>query len=326
MEQFLPAISPAAWKTAITVLAADHTSVKYIPARSAPEPVTRRFGADAGQSCRLLWRMPDCCCLNLETGHAEPRMLAAETLAATIKETVNTVAELPEHVLENEMLLSDAVHEAFENAAASYFPDSMIKPPRIRESGERHGKWHAFAGQVGTKAIREVQRKLCPSRFHRALLAISTPSGTLPCTTTFVINTATMKLGLTKVTSRRIKRFQQHARARLRAQGSPRISVAPVRHARRRPAHCWDKMPGWGDVRFQVRYPWHPEKLHSTSDSIAFIHRRRRHHHLRHVHSEVVINLLGGEISALELRERTTGQRIVADLGKLTTKLRRLPS
>ena len=66
--------------------------------------------------------------------------MAAEALAATIEETVNSVAELPPHVLENETLLTDAVHEAFENAAASYFPDSMIKP-ELRESAERHGMW-----------------------------------------------------------------------------------------------------------------------------------------------------------------------------------------
>ena len=67
--------------------------------------------------------------------------MAAEALAATIrKETVNAVSELPPHVLENETLLSDAVHEAFENAAASYFPNSVIKP-ELRESAERHGMW-----------------------------------------------------------------------------------------------------------------------------------------------------------------------------------------
>ena len=76
----------------------------------------------------------------LEANFPEPRALAAEALAATVEETVNAVAELPPHVLENETLLSDAVHEAFESAAASYFPNSMIKP-ELRESAERHGMW-----------------------------------------------------------------------------------------------------------------------------------------------------------------------------------------
>ena len=70
--------------------------------------------------------------------------MLAEALAATVEETVNTMAELPPHVLENETLLSDAVHEAFENAAASYFPNSVIKP-ELRESVEtqRHVDPHA---------------------------------------------------------------------------------------------------------------------------------------------------------------------------------------
>jgi hypothetical protein len=42
------------------------------------------------------------------------------------------------------------VNEAFENAAASYFPNSMIKP-ELRESAEPHGMWQRMPLESGQK-------------------------------------------------------------------------------------------------------------------------------------------------------------------------------
>ena len=150
-------------------------------------------------------------------------MLAAEALAATIEETVNTVAELPEHVLENEMLLSDAVHEAFENAATSFFPNSMIKP-EIRESGERHGMWTRLPAKSGRKRYARYSDTLpieIPSRVARNIDSF----GHTTLHDHLRDQSRSTMLGLIKVTSRCIKRFQEHARARLRAQKvSPHLS------------------------------------------------------------------------------------------------------
>jgi len=78
--------------------------------------------------------------LGLEVAPTDSRTVAAEALAATIEETLTSVGELPVEVLENETLLGNAVSEAFENAAAAYFPDAIIKN-EYRETSDHNGMW-----------------------------------------------------------------------------------------------------------------------------------------------------------------------------------------
>jgi hypothetical protein len=78
--------------------------------------------------------------LGFETAETDPRVVATEALAATVEETLATVAGLPDHVLENETMLEDAVREAFEAAAASYFPQSVIRS-ELQETSELPGMW-----------------------------------------------------------------------------------------------------------------------------------------------------------------------------------------
>lgn len=75
-----------------------------------------------------------------ETGQADPRAVATEALTATIEETATRLAELPPHVFENEALLDAAVREAFDEAASSYFPATIIRP-ELRETADQHGMW-----------------------------------------------------------------------------------------------------------------------------------------------------------------------------------------
>jgi hypothetical protein len=60
--------------------------------------------------------------LNLEMPEGEQSRLAASAVAATVEETVNRVASLPDHILDNQELLEGFALEAFEQAAAANLP------------------------------------------------------------------------------------------------------------------------------------------------------------------------------------------------------------
>jgi hypothetical protein len=138
MEQFAPALWPAA-KAAVTILGRDkfvNLIAGWVGKLIKPLIGDQGAGLLAPAIADVGLRL-----FGLEASYPEPpRAVLAEALAATVEETLHAVAELPPHVLENETLLSEAVHEAFESAASSYFPNSAIKP-ELRESGELHGLW-----------------------------------------------------------------------------------------------------------------------------------------------------------------------------------------
>jgi hypothetical protein len=60
--------------------------------------------------------------INLEVTEQEEAQIAANTVAATVEETVRKVAAMPEYVVENQALLEAFTLEAFEQSAASYLP------------------------------------------------------------------------------------------------------------------------------------------------------------------------------------------------------------
>ena len=60
--------------------------------------------------------------LSLEMSDQEKSGLAASAVAATVEETVNRVASLPDHILDNQELLEGFALEAFEQAAAANLP------------------------------------------------------------------------------------------------------------------------------------------------------------------------------------------------------------
>lgn len=84
--------------------------------------------------------------LQLETPQNEARA-AASAVAATIEETVQRVAALPEFILDNQELLEGATLEAFEQAAAANLPpvlsdDTYRKRPELRD--HHQGFWHRY--------------------------------------------------------------------------------------------------------------------------------------------------------------------------------------
>jgi len=137
IEHFLPALWPAA-KAAIAIIG--RPKLVGFLGNLLSKLIKPLMGANAASMLSPAIADAGLHVFGLEANAEDSRTLAAEALAATLEETVNTIATLPSHVTENETLLSDAVHEAFENAAASYFPNSVIKP-ELRESVEQHGMW-----------------------------------------------------------------------------------------------------------------------------------------------------------------------------------------
>ena len=148
MEQFVPALLWPAAKTAITILGRPKL-VKFL-GNLLGGLIKPLVGASAGGMLAPAIADAGLRIFGLEAPQESPRAAVAEALAATIEETVNAVAGMPPHILENEALLSDAVHEAFESAASAYFPNSAIKP-ELRESAERHGRWARVPQSGGRK-------------------------------------------------------------------------------------------------------------------------------------------------------------------------------
>ncbi len=137
IEHFIPAIWGAA-KGAIALIGRPRV-VDFI-ANFLSRLISPLIGADPAKTISPYIASAGLQLLGLETSQENSRAVATEALAATVEETLTSLAELPAHVFENETLLEDAVREAFENAAASYFPDSVIKP-ELRETHDRNGMW-----------------------------------------------------------------------------------------------------------------------------------------------------------------------------------------
>jgi hypothetical protein len=78
--------------------------------------------------------------LSLEVSEQERSGLAASAVAATVEETVNRVASLPDHILDNQELLEGFALEAFEQAAAANLPAVLSEAtyrqrPELLEAG-----------------------------------------------------------------------------------------------------------------------------------------------------------------------------------------------
>ncbi len=140
MEQFVPAVLWPAVKTAITIMGRPKV-VDYIGGLLSGL-IKPMIGDDAAGMLAPAIADAGLRIFGLETeaAEADPRALTAEALAATIEETVNRIAELPAETFENETVLEAAVREAFEDAAATYFPSTHIKA-ELRETDDRRGMW-----------------------------------------------------------------------------------------------------------------------------------------------------------------------------------------
>jgi hypothetical protein len=137
MEQFIPALWPVA-KTAITLWGRPKL-VSYLGGLLS-SLVRPMIGDQAAGMLAPAIADAGLRIFGLETASSDPRAVAAEALAATVEDTIHRLSELPRTVFENETWLEAETREAFEAAAASYFPPSMIKP-ELRETAEEHGVW-----------------------------------------------------------------------------------------------------------------------------------------------------------------------------------------
>jgi len=159
MEQFLPvallALRPIA-RGAITLIGRPKI-VKFIgdliaklirPILGAEfAPLLGSAIADAGMTL-----------LGLETSETEPRRVTTEALAAAIEETLVSVAEMPTHELENEALLEIGVREAFESAAAAYFPTGVIRTELRETTGDPQGMWVRMPAKTKRKRYAKYTR------------------------------------------------------------------------------------------------------------------------------------------------------------------------
>ena len=100
--------------------------------------------------------------LNMEMSEAQRHGLAASAVAATVEETVNRVASLPDYVLENEELLEGFALEAFEQAAAANLPalfsDTVYRQrPDLLEGGINAG-WILLPFRRGARRYKKCSR------------------------------------------------------------------------------------------------------------------------------------------------------------------------
>jgi hypothetical protein len=312
MEQFLPALIWPAAKTAITILGRPKI-VSFI-GRLLSGLIKPLIGANAAGLLAPAIADAGLRIFGLETNNnIEPRAMAAEALAATVEETVNAISELPPHVLENETLLSDAVHEAFENAAASYFPNSVIKP-ELRESSERHGMWTRMPEKSERKRYAKYSDTVPVEISPRLASSVDTFGG------------ATLHDHLRdqyghqdgRPYKAKVSLYQALPGTRgstiARAEGFPASQLHPLTpHAA---GALLGQNASLGLRHTSAPYLASPQKLHVNQRLYRIEPPTGRHHHVRHVHSELVINLLRGEIRLWLYLSEPLCQRICSDLAK----------
>lgn len=310
MEQFVQFLWPAV-KTAITIIG--RPKVVGFLGGLLGKLITPLIGADPAKLLAPAIADVGLRIFGFETNYPEPRALLAEALAATVEETVNTVAELPPHVLENETLLTDAVHEAFENAASAYFPNSVIKP-ELRESTERHGMWTRMPAQSEQKRYAKYSDTLPVEIPPRQAAKINTFGDAtlhdhlrdhhgLQEGRTFKGNVTLYQAlpGTRGSTIARAEKFPASQLHPLTPQAAGALLGQNATLGRHTPAP----------------YLSSPEKLH-VNQRLYRIHppQGRPHHHVRRIHSELLINLLRGEIRLWLYLSEPVCQRISLDLAK----------
>jgi hypothetical protein len=318
MEQFLPAIA-AVWpavKAGIAMVGRPKV-VKFVGGLLA-NLIKPMLGADSANMLAPAIADVGLKLFGLEAGEVDSHALASEALAATIEETATSLGELPPHVFENETLLDAAVREAFEGAAATYFPSTLIKP-ELRETADGHGMWLRMP--VGSEQKRYAKYSQTP--------AVTITPRTAATVQTFGGNTLQDHLrdrmdippGRTIKTNVRLYQATPGTRAATiaRAEGIRPQDLHPLT-----PQAAGALLGGHAGLGSHPAPPAHlasPHKLHMRQrlyyieppNGRQHIHHR---HHARLARTELVINLRKGEIRIwLYLTERLC-QHISAELGK----------
>jgi hypothetical protein len=309
MEQFIPAMIWPAAKTAITILGRPKL-VSFL-ARLLSGLVKPLIGAGPAELLAPAIADAGLRIFGLETNTPEPREMAAEALAASIEETLNTVAEMPPHVLENETLLSDAVHEAFENAASSYFPNSIIKP-ELHESAERHGMWTRMPARSGRKRYAKYSDSVPVEISPRTARSVDTfGTGTLH---DHLRDHYGVQDG--RPYKAKISLYQALPGTRgstiARAEGFPVSQLHPL--TPQAAGALLGRNASLGLRQTPGSYLNTPQKLHVNQRLYRIEPPHGHRHHPRRTHSELAINLSRGEIRLWLYLSEPLCQRISADL------------
>jgi hypothetical protein len=137
MENFLPAILPA---LRLGIQLIGRPKVVNFLAQLLAKLIANLVGREQAPALSRAIVDAGLRLLNLETSEQEKSGLAANAVAATVEETVNRVASLPDHILDNQELLEGFALEAFEQAAAANLPAVLSEAayrqrPDLLESG-----------------------------------------------------------------------------------------------------------------------------------------------------------------------------------------------
>jgi hypothetical protein len=141
VENFLPFVLPAL-RLGLRLIGRPRV-VSYL-SKLVAQPITRLIGPEHSPALSKAIVDAGFKLLNLELSEQETSGLAASGVAATVEETMNRVASLPEYVLDDQQLLEGFVLEAFEQAAASNLPslfsDATYRArPDLLEAGVNAG-------------------------------------------------------------------------------------------------------------------------------------------------------------------------------------------
>jgi hypothetical protein len=318
IEHFLPALA-AVWpavKAGIAVIGRPRF-VKFVGGLLANliKPI---LGADPASKLAPYIADTGLHLVGLEAPKEDPRAIANEALSATIEETLTSLGELPAHVFENETLLESAVREAFEDAAATYFPGTLIRP-ELRETTEAHGTWMRLPRHSHRKRYAKYSQRLPVEITPRTAELVHSFGG------------STLKDHLRdRMDIPHDRTLKTHVRLYHALPGTQAAAIARAEHIRPHDLHpltphaaavLLGPNAGLGSRHTPAAYLVGPHKLHLRQRLYYVEPPNARHHlhhrqHARRAHSELMINLQKGEMRVwLYLSERLC-QHIAAEFAK----------
>lgn len=318
IEHFLPAIA-ALWPAVkgVVALVGRQRVVKFVGGLLANliKPI---LGADPASQLAPYIADTGLHLVGLEATREDPRDIANEALGATIEETLTSLSVLPPHVFENETLLESAVREAFEDAAATYFPGTLIRP-ELRETTETHGAWMRLPRHSHRKRYAKYSQRLPVEITPRTAEIVHSFGG------------STLKDHLRdRMDIPHDRTLKTHVRLYHALPGTQAAAIARAEHILPHDLHpltphaaavLLGPNAGLGARHTPAAYLAGPHKLH-VRQRLYYVeppnagHHLHHRHHARRAHTELMINLQKGEMRVwLYLSERLC-QHIAAEFAK----------
>jgi hypothetical protein len=175
VEQFIPALLPVV-KLGITL--AGRKRVVSLLSGMVSQLISRFVGKSSSGALSTALVDAGMKLLGLEVSDADQRHTANAALAATVEETVRTVAALPDAVLDNETLLEGSILRAFEAAAAANLPPLLSEAayrrrPELVETDSLRGTWIPYPVR-GPKRYKKFSRVIRTRITPRVAMAVTT--------------------------------------------------------------------------------------------------------------------------------------------------------